>query len=261
MSVTTVPPPPPMIARRSALLQLTLVELKLLVRERGRLVIGIGLPVVLLIIFGSIPAFKTPRATYGGLSLFDEYIPVLITFTLALLALSFVPVILAGYREKGILRRLQTTPAGPVRVLVAQLGASVVLAVIRVVVVVVVARLGYHVPLARQFGGFVIYVLLTILALLAVGLFIAAVAPNGRIALAIGISVLYLLMFFAGLWLPIPSMPSVLQHISHATPLGAAVTALQDTADGRWPPVRQLLTLIAYTVGFGLVAARLFRWG
>jgi len=244
MSVTTVPPPPPMIARRSALLQLTLVELKLLVRERGRLVIGIGLPVVLLIIFGSIPAFKTPRATYGGLSLFDEYIPVLITFTLALLALSFVPVILAGYREKGILRRLQTTPAGPVRVLVAQLGASVVLAVIRVVVVVVVARLGYHVPLARQFG-----------------LFIAAVAPNGRIALAIGISVLYLLMFFAGLWLPIPSMPSVLQHISHATPLGAAVTALQDTADGRWPPVRQLLTLIAYTVGFGLVAARLFRWG
>ena len=36
----------------------------------------------------------------------------------------------------------------------------------------------------------------------------------------------YAMMFFAGLWLPIPNMPATLQHTSHATPLGAAVLAL-----------------------------------
>jgi ABC-2 type transport system permease protein len=51
------------------------------------------------------------------------------------------------------------------------------------------------------------------------------------------------LMFFAGLWLPIPSMLSVLQHISHATPLGTAVQALQYAPNGQWPHWQQLLIL------------------
>lgn len=67
-------------------------------------------------------------------------------------------------------------------------------------------------------------------------------------------------MFFAGRWLPIPSMPSVLQHISHATPLGTAVQALQYATNGQWPHWQQLLILAAYAVGFGLAATKLFRW-
>ena len=67
-------------------------------------------------------------------------------------------------------------------------------------------------------------------------------------------------MFFSGLWLPIPSMPTVLQHISHATALGAASGALQNATLGVWPTWLQLVTLAAYAVVFGLAAARFFRW-
>ena len=87
----------------------------------------------------------------------------------------------------------------------------------------------------RQLAGFVLAALLAAAALMAVGLFIAAVAPNGRTAQVTGALLFYPLMFFAGLWLPIPTMPAVLQHISHATPLGAAVQALTDSAQGQWP--------------------------
>jgi ABC-type branched-subunit amino acid transport system ATPase component len=80
----------------------------------------------------------------------------------------------------------------------------------------------YGVFLPRQLAGFVIAALLAAAALLAVGLFIAAVAPGGRAAQAIGTLTFFPMMFFAGLWLPIPQMPSLLRHISHATPLGAA---------------------------------------
>jgi ABC-2 type transport system permease protein len=55
-------------------------------------------------------------------------------------------------------------------------------------------------------------------------------------------------------------MPSALQHISHATPLGAAVQALQDSWQGNWPQPLQLITLAIYAVVFGVAAARLFRW-
>ena len=55
-------------------------------------------------------------------------------------------------------------------------------------------------------------------------------------------------------------MPAALRHISHATPLGAAVQALQDSWLGQWPHPIQLITLAAYAVVFAVAAARLFRW-
>ena len=247
--------------RGSALGRLALIELKLFTRERVRLVVGVGIPLVLLIIFGSIPSFRDPvNKAVPGVSVLDAYVPILIAFTLAILSLTALPMVLASYRERGVLRRLQTTPIGPARVLGAQLVANLTVAAASVVLILAVARLGYHVSLPRQLAGFVLAALLTAAALMAVGLLIAAVVPNGRTAQVTGALLFYPLMFFAGLWLPIPTMPAVLQHISHATPLGAAVQALTDSAQGQWPTALQLVTLAAYTVAFGVAAARLFRW-
>lgn len=79
------------------------------------------------------------------------------------------------------------------------------------------------------------------------------------IVIVMGLALLALTNF-AGLWLPIPSMPAVLQHISHATPLGAAVPALSAAAEGSMPTALQLGTLAAWAVALGLTAARFFRW-
>jgi ABC-2 type transport system permease protein len=240
--------------------RLALTELKLFTRERVRLVAGVGIPLILLIIFGSIPYFGKPMASLGGDTLLDTYVPILVAFSLAILSLTALPMVLASYRERGVLRRLRTTPIGPARVLGAQLAANLTVAAASVVLVLAVARLGYRVSMPRQLAGFVLAVLLTAAALMAVGLLIAAIAPNGRTAQITGALLFYPLMFFAGLWLPIPTMPGVLQHISHATPLGAAVQALTDSAQGQWPTALQLVTLAAYAVAFAVAAARLFRW-
>ena len=260
MSVMTAPPPA--AARGSALGRLTLTELKLF--TRGRALIGmlltVAVPLLLLIIFGSIRSFNRPVKVYGGLTVLDVYVPILLAFSLALLSLLTIPAVLAGYREMGVLRRLQTTPAGPVRVLTAQLAVKLAAAAVTVILILAVARIGYGVAWPRQVAGFAVAGLLTAAALMAIGLFIAAVAPTANVARGIGAIAFYPMMFFAGLWLPIPNMPPVLQHISHATPLGAAVPALQNATLGHWPTWLQLLTLAAYSVAFGLAAARLFRW-
>jgi ABC-2 type transport system permease protein len=102
--------------------------------------------------------------------------------------------------------------------------------------------------------------LFALVALMAMGLFVAAVGPTARAAAAIGAILFYPLMFFSGLWLPIPSMPVVLQHISHASPLGAAWEAFQNANLGHWPPTLSLVTMAAWAVVFGAAAARFFRW-
>lgn len=195
-----------------------------------------------------------------GVSILDAYVPILIAFVLAMLALNVLPATLAGYREKGVLRRLALTPVGPRRVLAAQLILCTGMSVVTLALILAVARIAYHVPLPRQAAGFALAAALAILALLGIGLLYAAVASTGKVANALGAITFFPLMFFAGLWLPIASMPRLLQHISHATPLGAAVQALQDSWLGHWPHPIQLLTLAGYAVAFAVAAARLFRW-
>lgn len=257
MSVTTMPRPA--APRGSALGRLTLTELRLVLRERSRM-FRLVIPFVLLVIFGSIPFYTQHKASLGGYSLFDDYLPILIGYALAMLALTSLATALAGYREKGVLRRLRTTPAGPVRVLAAQLIAQLVVVAVVVILIIAVARLGYGVFLPRQVAGFVVAALLAAAALLALGVLVAAVARNNQAAQGIGLLLFFPLMFFAGLFFPIPVMPHFLQHLSHATPLGAAVEALSAAWVGHWPPGLALWTLAAYAVGCGLAAARLFRW-
>jgi ABC-2 type transport system permease protein len=260
MSVTTVSAAPPAAAGRPALVKLSLTELKLLTRERVRLALPVAIPLILIIILGSIGSLRQPRAIYGGESFLDLYTTIMVVFGLALLALTNMPMILADYRERGVLRRLRTTPIGPVRVLAAQLVADLVVSVVMVALILAVARVGFGVPLPRQAGGFILAALLASAALLGAGLLVAAIAPTGRVARGIGALVFYPMMFFAGLWLPIPNMPATLQHISHATPLGAAVPALTAAAVGFWPTALQLLTMAGWALVFGLAAARFFRW-
>jgi ABC-2 type transport system permease protein len=246
--------------RPSPLRQLTLTEAKLFLRERIGPISGVGLPVVLLVVLGSISALSQPSASLGGRPLMYLYVPIVILMGAALICMVTSPGTLTGYRERGVLRRFGTTPAGATRVLAAQLIVSLVTVLIMAGVVLAIARLSYHVPLPSQFGGFILTLLLAIMALVSIGLCIASVAKTTKVAQGIGGLCFYPMMFFSGLWLPIPDMAPALQHISHATPLGAAVTAMSDTLSGTFPPVLYLGILAAWAAGSGLVARRFFRW-
>jgi ABC-2 type transport system permease protein len=246
--------------RRSPLAQLTRVEFKLFLREKVGPVWGVAFPILLLVIFGFIPSFKKVLDGSGGLTVLDTYIPVLVVMSLALLGFISLPLTLVSYRERGILRRLETTPAGPLRVLGAQLIVNFGMAIVTLVVLLTVARLAYGVPLPRQFGGWIIAALFASAEVLAMGLFVASIGSTPRAAAAIGNVLFYPMMFFCGLWLPIPAMPETLQHVAHAFPTGAAWESFQQAALGNWPPALALGTMAAWAVAFGVIAARLFRW-
>ncbi|MFI6291139.1 ABC transporter permease [Nonomuraea sp. NPDC050790] len=244
----------------SATWKLIGAETKLSIRDKVGPVWGIGCPLVVLIILGSIPALREPQAAAGGLTVFDLYIPVLILFNLAILAMTALPTTLAGYRENGVLRRMRTTPVGPVRVLTAQLVANLALAVVATLLFLVVANLGFGVRLPQNPLSFTLAWLLAAAALLSIGLLITALAPGRSMATAIGTVLFFPMMFFAGLWVPIAQMPPLLRDISHVTPLGAGMRAFQDAYLGDFPSAGPLLILAGYAVVCAAIAVRWFRW-
>src|ERR1700754_3696145 len=103
----------------SALLK---TEARLLLREPLLLFWGVLFPLVLLTVMGL--AGNDPDPDLGGLSLVQSYVPVLIAFTFTILGVSALPTALATSRERGVLKRLATTPLRPSRVLGAQLTTS-----------------------------------------------------------------------------------------------------------------------------------------
>ena len=96
--------------------------------------------------------------------------------------------------------------------------------------------------------------------MLAIGLLVTAVAPTGRSASVIGAALFFLLMFFAGLWIPRALMSHALLQVGNFTPLGAGVRAVQDSVFGGGPRFRHPGVLAAYAVMSAAVAVRVFRW-
>ena len=224
------------MAPRAAFGQIVRNEARLAWRQPAGLIVGIGISVGLLVIFGEVSVFQQSSARLGGLSAFDVYIPILIAFAIAIIAFTYLPGPLVSYREQGILRRLSTTPVPASWLLAAQLVVQACLMLISVFILLVVSVVFFGVDAPKSPGGLILAVVLSIAALFAIGLAIAAVAWTPAAARGIMAVVLYPLLFFSGLYYPVQLLPGALQDISHYTPLGAAVQALQASMVQGFPP-------------------------
>ena len=239
-------------------LALIRTEAKLLFREPVAWLAAIALPSAILLIFGTLFSKEGPDPGLGGLRFIDVFVPSLVVITVGTLGIQTLPIRLATYREKGVLRRLSTTPAHPLRLLTAQLITYLVTALVALVLLIVVARVAFDVPLPHDVVGYVVAVALGTSSLFVVGLVLAAVAPSARVATAVAIPLFFAVMFLGGVYVPRAALPDLLVRIGEFTPPG--VQGLQDAWVGNGPQLAPLVAMAILTVVGGALAARAFRW-
>ncbi|HYQ69778.1 ABC transporter permease [Actinophytocola sp.] len=244
----------------SALSRITATETKLFLREPAGVFFTIVFPPLLLIILGSIPAMREHDKALGGLRVIDLYAPIIVAMAIATFSLSGLPQQFATYREKGVLRRMRTTPVKPVVMLGAQLLMCTAMSVGVMVVVLAIGRLAFNVLLPEQPLAYLIAYVLCATAMFTIGLLVASLASTGKGAGAIGTVLFFPVLFFGGLWAPRATMNDLLRHISDFTPLGAGVQSLQDAATGHWPQLLHVGVMLGWTIIAGGLAARYFRW-
>ena len=232
----------------SATAKLTIVESKLLVREPGSL-FTVVIPLFILIVFGSSIG---PDDT--------TLLPMAIAIAIGLVGLYLMPTALATYREKGILRRLSTTPVKPSSLLVVQLILQFVLALVSCGALLAVAGAVLGARLPTNAMNFIAAFVLGTASMFAVGLLIAALAPSGRAANGVGVLLYFPMAYLAGLMQPVSQMPAILVRIGEFTPLGALRHSLEYVWTGAAPDPVLLGVMAAYAVIFSLAAARYFRW-
>ncbi|MDQ0764031.1 ABC transporter permease [Streptomyces canus] len=235
-------------------------EVRLFRREPGALFWILLFPTLLLVILGSIPSFRNHEADLGGLRTIDVYVPVAVLLGLIVSGLQSMPQTLTGYRERGILRRMSTTPVRPTALLTAQMTVYGGAALASALLALFVGRFAFAVRLPEQLFGYLLALVLAVLVALALGAVISALSRTTKIAGAIGSAVFFPSMFCAGVWAPVQTMPDVLARIVGYTPFGAAAEALNRAAAGDWPGWTHLGVLVAWTVLLTAAASRWFRW-
>jgi ABC-2 type transport system permease protein len=222
---------------------------------------GLVFPALLLVVIGSVfPGATEQSPDLGGMSLVEVYAPVTIVFGLATVALSILPATLGGDREKGILRRLSTTPVHPSALVIAHLVVQLVVVTCATVAAILIGMLVFGLPFPGSPGWFLLSYLLGAVSLLAVGSLIGAFVPTTNSGQAVGMLIYFPLLFFAGVYIPLQVMPEGIRTVSSYTPGGAAVQALTASWAGDIPEPLSLVVLAGYVLVAGGLAIWFFRW-
>lgn len=131
----------------SEFLKILQIETKLLIREPTFWLVSIILPSAVLFVIGLVFPPGAETTDPSGHRYIDLLVPSMVVITLATLGLQALPVRLATYREKGVLRRLSTTPIHPARLLTAQLVMYLATAVIALAVLIAVGNVAFAIPI------------------------------------------------------------------------------------------------------------------
>src|SRR3974390_2019269 len=174
--------------------ELLMVQARLAVREPYGLLGGIGLPVVLLAVFGFIGQAVPGNVGDTGLTIIDLWIPTILVLAVLYIAIS-LPNTLVRDREIGWLRRISTTPLHPAMLLAAQLILDLVLAAVAVLIIVLGGALVFGASLHVQILPFAVSLLLTTAEIFALGLMLVALMPSQAVARAVAGIVTFALMF------------------------------------------------------------------
>ena len=244
------------------LLGLTWLEIKIFVREPMGVIGTVGIPVLLFVVLGRMLG---PRARSGSPDVprfVSVDLPIFASLLIAASAVLSLVAIMAIYREGGILKRLRATPLRPHTILTAHVIVKLLFTAVTLAAMVLVGRRYYPVGADVPLVSFTLALLFSAVSILSLGFLIASIVPTARFAQPIGTAIIYPMLGLSGLFVPVASLPPLLQAIAHALPSTYAVSLLRGIwlGEGWSNHIGDVVMLAVLFLVFTAVSARVFRW-
>jgi len=249
----------------STLIKLSWIELKLFIREPITVVFTLALPIIFLFVMGGVFGNEVSTddsggAVFRGVGPLDYYIPAYFGLVMMAIGTVALPVHLAGYRERGVLRRFRASSISVWSVLGSQLTVSFVIAVVGSILVLISGIIGYSPHMPKEIGLLIPAFLLGVIAFTAFGFFLGAVLPSTRAAQGLGLILFFVMMILGGAGPPPEVLTGPMDVVGQLTPLRHVIILLQDPYLGfGWNTVESLIVLGVAVVST-VLAARFFRW-
>jgi ABC-2 type transport system permease protein len=244
-----------------SLLKMTWVEIKLFLREPIGAFFTLVFPLMMLFLFGAIYG-NVPTDIFGGYGTIDISVPAYTAMIIATTGLMGLTITLSTYRERGILRRLQTTPVSPLVVLLAQVIVLLAMTTWGMFLLILAGKLVYQMRFEGNYLSVLAGFILGSLNFFAIGFILAGVMPTARTAQVVGMVLLYPMLFLSGAGFPRELLPEAIQKISAFLPLTYVVNLLRGLWVGEaWSQhITNVVVLVSILLVGVLVSLKLFRW-
>jgi ABC-2 type transport system permease protein len=166
-------------------------------------------------------------------------------------------------KKMGILRRLRTTPLKVWQYFVATMIGQAIIGLISFGLMFAIAIFFFHLDIAGNWAELVIFLILSIVTMLGIGLALGGWAKNERQAAPLSNLIVFPMMFLSGTFFPRYLMPEWLQHVSAFLPLTPMIDGIRliATEGKHFIDILPQIGLVgAWLVVIYLIAFRVFKW-
>jgi ABC-2 type transport system permease protein len=246
------------------------VELKSFFRNKQSLFFTLLLPVVLLLVLGSIFSGTVPGTHTDFKQMFVAGI-----IACGIMSVSFngLAISIAIERDTGMIRRLASSPMPKTAYFAGKIVRVVVTGILEAAILLAVGVALFHLPLPAAASDWVTFLWVLLLGAMACSLLAVAfstVIPNARSAPAIVTLPFLVLQFISGVFFPYSQLPAWMQTIAAFFPLKWMTQGLRSVflpADfarvepaGTWELGHVAAVLAAWCVASLLLSLLTFRW-
>lgn len=236
-------------------------ELKLSLRGMDMVIFALCMPVVVMVILGII--YGDQLAFEGASYTFlEQSFGAVAAIAIAAGGVMGLPLVIADYRQKKILKRFKVTPTRPSLILAVQLLNYALYALGSLILIYGVAFFFFDYHMAGSLIQFLGAYVLVMLSLFSIGLLVGGVAKDMKSASVLASLLYFPMLIFSGATLPYEVMPVTLQRIADLMPLTHGIKLLKETSLGL--PIESVGTSILILVVLGcvcsFVAVRGFKW-
>jgi ABC-2 type transport system permease protein len=232
-------------------------------RNRTRAFFNFAMPVMLLVIFGTLFSGQhVPER--GNIPFLTLFVPGILAYGIISATFSNLAATLALLRDQGVLKRMRGTPLPRWAYLAGRVGSSTLAALELVAVTLAIGwvAFGTHVRLPTL-GGLLLTLVAGIVCFTALGIGVTAIIPTADSAQPITAALVLPLTFVSGIFFAPEQVSSWLRQVAAVFPIRALADGLQLAYDPRTTGAglagHDLVTLAAWTL-VGIALMRRFRW-
>jgi ABC-2 type transport system permease protein len=204
--------------------KLVRTELRLFLREPLVVTFVFAFPVItLLVLIGSFDAQDDAFPVSPAHWYTAGYLAVVV----AAIGLVMLPVHIAGYRERGVLRRFSASDFPRWSFAAAEFIVGLIITAVAWISMLAVVAVLHGVPTIHAPGRTAVGLLVGATAFISIGLLLGALAPTARSAQGIGLLLFFPVFLLGGGGPPPRAMGSVMRHIADVIPLTHVTRAIQ----------------------------------
>jgi ABC-2 type transport system permease protein len=239
----------------SAVGRLVQAELRLMVRDPLVLTFVVAFPIVTMLIIGG--AFGTqPDRAFDFVNPAHWYVASYLTVVIAAMGLVMLPVHLASYRERGVLRRFAAAGFPRWSFPISQLIVGLATTAVSCALLLLVAAPVYGIPPVHAWWRVAAALALGSVAFVSIGVVLGSVLPSARSAQAVGL-LIFFPSFLLGAGGPPPHvMGSVVRHVAGPLPLTLLTNAVREPWLGLGSATGSLAAVAVLAVAATALAAR-----